>query len=283
MTYTYASSDGNDGGDNDDQLEPQQDDNIGGNDGSSESENSGFMGEEGGSEDSSNSDDNMGNEDQVQDDNEEICDNGIDDNGDGLIDQQDPITCPDENEEICDNGIDDNNDGLVDKDDLAACSDENKEEESRGAEQGGIAPGQVGPQGELLPPSGMGGNGEGVGGKETLFGGGNKQPLSEEQGFGTVAGEICDDGVDNDGDNLVDLADDECAGTQTQAAATTMTYEDWHNNCIGMAGFGGCPISPPCNSPPPPNMIETLNYEKPALHYKRNYRSSQILYLKNIA
>ena len=112
---------------------------------------------------------------------------------------------------------------------------------------------------------------------------GTNNHLSEEQGFGTVAGEICDDGVDNDGDNLVDLADDECAGTQTQAAATTMTYEDWHNNCIGMAGFGGCPISPPCNSPPPPNMIETLNYEKPALHYKRNYRSSQILYLKNIA
>lgn len=42
----------------------------------------------------------------------EICDNGIDDNGDGLIDGEDP-DC----QEVCDNGIDDDADGHVDDED----------------------------------------------------------------------------------------------------------------------------------------------------------------------
>ncbi len=48
----------------------------------------------------------------------EICDNGIDDDGDGLIDCSDSECYSlDECVEICDNGIDDNNNGLVDGDD----------------------------------------------------------------------------------------------------------------------------------------------------------------------
>jgi hypothetical protein len=51
---------------------------------------------------------------------QEICNNGIDDNGDGLVDCADPecigsLACkPTMGREICDNGIDDNGDHLVD-------------------------------------------------------------------------------------------------------------------------------------------------------------------------
>ncbi|NNE28652.1 MAG: T9SS type A sorting domain-containing protein [Saprospiraceae bacterium] len=49
----------------------------------------------------------------------EICDNGIDDDGDGLTDCEDPdcsnaSNCQTSNPEICDNGIDDDGDGLTD-------------------------------------------------------------------------------------------------------------------------------------------------------------------------
>ena len=48
----------------------------------------------------------------------EVCDNGIDDDGDGLIDGDDPdCQDPPPGEEICDNGIDDDGDGLIDGDD----------------------------------------------------------------------------------------------------------------------------------------------------------------------
>ena len=45
---------------------------------------------------------------------DEICDNQIDDNGDGLIDCQDPLCKIACTPEICDNQIDDNGDGLID-------------------------------------------------------------------------------------------------------------------------------------------------------------------------
>jgi Ca2+-binding RTX toxin-like protein len=47
---------------------------------------------------------------------EEICGNGVDDDGDGKVDNADPdcqVVVP----EVCDNGVDDNGDGLVDTDD----------------------------------------------------------------------------------------------------------------------------------------------------------------------
>jgi len=47
---------------------------------------------------------------------DEICDNGIDDDGDNLIDGDDP-DCQEESVEICDNGIDDDGDNLIDGDD----------------------------------------------------------------------------------------------------------------------------------------------------------------------
>jgi len=48
----------------------------------------------------------------------EICDNGIDDDGDKLIDCDDPdCDCTPPPTEICDNGIDDDGDKLIDCDD----------------------------------------------------------------------------------------------------------------------------------------------------------------------
>lgn len=47
---------------------------------------------------------------------DEICNNGVDDDGDGLIDSADP-DCSAPTEEICDNGIDDDDDGLIDGND----------------------------------------------------------------------------------------------------------------------------------------------------------------------
>lgn len=48
----------------------------------------------------------------------EICNNGIDDDGDGLVDCDDPdCTLNEDCGEICDNGIDDDGDGLIDGDD----------------------------------------------------------------------------------------------------------------------------------------------------------------------
>lgn len=46
----------------------------------------------------------------------EICNNGVDDDGDGLTDEEDP-DCSGRSEEICDNGVDDDGDGLVDEED----------------------------------------------------------------------------------------------------------------------------------------------------------------------
>ena len=43
----------------------------------------------------------------------EICDNGIDDDGDGFIDGDD-LDC----QELCNNGIDDDGDGFIDCDDM---------------------------------------------------------------------------------------------------------------------------------------------------------------------
>jgi hypothetical protein len=159
----------------------------------------------------------------------EVCDNGIDDNNDGLTDGEDSVTCPQEEQDTQQSSLSDD-------------VDTNTEEQQQEA--------QLDTDSQLREQT-----------SEV------EDQLFEDEQVKEVAEEICDDGLDNDGDNLVDIADDECAGPQTQAAATTapapasMTYEEWHNQCIGLAGFGGCPLSPPCNLPPPTNMIETLNYD----------------------
>ncbi len=54
----------------------------------------------------------------------EVCDNGIDDDGDGLVDCEDPDCCNSSNcncSEICSNGLDDDGDGLVDCNDPDCC------------------------------------------------------------------------------------------------------------------------------------------------------------------
>ena len=122
---------------------------------------------------------------------EEICDNGVDDNGDGLVDSQDTNACPaggggeQITEEICDNGVDDNGDGLVDSQDTNACP------AGGGGEQ--IT--------EEICDNGVDDNGDGlVDSQDTNAcpaGGGGEQ----------ITEEICDNGVDDNGDGLVDSQD----------------------------------------------------------------------------
>src|SRR5918995_3861667 len=51
---------------------------------------------------------------------QEICNNGVDDDGDGLKDAEDVNSCP-AVPEICNNGLDDDRDGLKDAEDVNSC------------------------------------------------------------------------------------------------------------------------------------------------------------------
>jgi hypothetical protein len=96
--------------------------------------------------------------------------------------------------------------------------DNNDDNEGEDQDEGD-ALGQGETEGELFSPFG---NGEGIAGGETSYPQSeNEQPLDEDQQeFETVSGEICHDGFDNDGDSMIDLADDECSGSQTQGSVT---------------------------------------------------------------
>ena len=116
------------------------------------------------------------------DDNGDSSDSADSDSDDNIDADEDQVQ--DDYEEICDNGIDDNNDGLIDKDDLEACPDENDDDSDESDEQDGDVPGLGGTGGELFSPLGSGDNKEVGGGGKTLFEGENEQPLSEEQAPG---------------------------------------------------------------------------------------------------
>jgi len=113
----------------------------------------------------------------------EICDNGIDDNGDGLVDCDDPycFRFPACIQEICDNGIDDNGNGLVDCED-PACAD------------------ALNCQPEICN-DGIDNNGNGF------------IDCRDIQCIDSIycQPEICNDGIDNNGDGLVDCDDPQCA------------------------------------------------------------------------
>jgi hypothetical protein len=118
----------------------------------------------------------------------EICGNGIDDDGNGLVDCADPACagfsfCKNGGE-ICNNGIDDNGNGLVDCDDPACRMDPSC---SNGRE---------------LCNNGRDDNGDGL------------VDCADPQCAGDPVCrrmvEICNDGLDNDGDGLIDCQDPDC-------------------------------------------------------------------------
>jgi len=118
----------------------------------------------------------------------EVCDNGLDDDGDGFVDCQDPDCKSDPNcsssPEICDNGFDDDNDGLVDCNDPECFT----------------FPGCT--SNPEVCDNGIDDDGDGL------------VDCNDPQCFGHPAcqtnPEICDNGIDDDGDELTDCNDPEC-------------------------------------------------------------------------
>jgi len=129
----------------------------------------------------------------------EICGNGIDDDCNGLIDCQDPMCsyypdCGEEN--ICDNGVDDDGDGLVDCADPDCCFTTS------------------------CPPVDEDGDGyyDMPCGRDCDDTDPNAYPGTQDTfTYWGVAGgqatEICDNGVDDDCNGLIDLADPYCGRT----------------------------------------------------------------------
>ena len=114
---------------------------------------------------------------------QEICNNGIDDTGNGLVDCKDP-QCADSiycRPEICDNGIDDNGNGLID------CADPQ-------------CAGALVCQREICN-DGIDNNGNGL------------VDCEDPQCAGSIycRPEICDNGIDDNGNGLVDCDDPQCA------------------------------------------------------------------------
>src|SRR5918994_1933074 len=172
----------------------------------------------------------------------EICDNLVDDDNDGLVDNQDSVDCPatpglvptpepeeeeavveeeepaDEDSqatavEICDNTLDDDGDGLVDTEDTEDCpmaeaAPEEEEEEAAPEEEEPIPTPTPAPEveEEAAPeeeeeelPTPEPGEEEAVVEEE--------EPADEDSQATAV--EICDNTLDDDGDGLVDTEDTE--------------------------------------------------------------------------
>lgn len=147
-----------------------------------------------------------------------LCTDRTDNDGDGLIDSDDP-DCPQNPVEICDNGIDDDGDGKIDGGD-ADCA-------------GSVE----------ICDDGIDNDGDGKidGGDADCFStgwgeicnngidddGDGKIDAADSE-CGRVTPEICNNGIDDDGDGKVDLADKECgpSGSGRVLGATDTTEED---------------------------------------------------------
>src|SRR5215217_6221997 len=113
---------------------------------------------------------------------ETVCDDGIDDDNDGLVDSDDPhcqgqvVTV----ETVCDDGIDDDNDGLVDSDDPDC--------------QGQVV------TVETVCDDGIDDDNDGLVDSDD----------PDCQGQVVTVETVCDDGIDDDNDGLVDSDDPDC-------------------------------------------------------------------------
>ena len=114
----------------------------------------------------------------------EICDDGVDNDGDGFADLDDPDCIDPLPREVCDDGIDNDGDGATDCDDSmcighAACPAREVCDDGIDNERDGAA---------------------------------DCDDADCEGHPSCLARELCDDGIDNDGDALVDCEDRDCGG-----------------------------------------------------------------------
>jgi hypothetical protein len=145
----------------------------------------------------------------------EICDNGSDDNGDGLVDCLDPQCTDDPTcDEICDNGTDDNGDGLLDCYDPRCAGDPACDEVCDDTEDNDL---------DLLTDC--------------------DDPDCAADAACTEGS--CSDTLDGDGDTLVDCADGDCMGDTACAtgaaaagAACAANTDCAGGACLDEAGWG---------------------------------------------
>ena len=136
----------------------------------------------------------------------EICNNGIDDDGDGLIDCDDPDcsgapVCS--QAEICNNGIDDDGDGLID------CADPD------------CSNAPVCNRVEICN-NGIDDDGDGL--VDCADPDCSNAPICN-------LAEICDNGIDDDGDGLIDCADPDCTGAPVcRIAPLSSSPGYWQSN-----------------------------------------------------
>ncbi|MGM0597762.1 MAG: hypothetical protein ACQES9_12070 [Myxococcota bacterium] len=142
---------------------------------------------------------------------DEICTNGIDDDGDGAIDCDDSDcanhnSCKDD-PEICDNGIDDDGDGAIDCDDADCVDDPACEDETPEICDNGIDDDD---DGDI--------------------------DCEDSECAGSVhceTDEICDNGIDDDGDGDIDCEDSECSSDPacTSNCSVDYLYHDTGSSC----------------------------------------------------
>lgn len=176
---------------------------------------------------------------EVADQYVEVCDNGIDDNGDGLIDcgdpscaafsgcttEPDPGTDPDAKQEICDNEIDDDGDGLIDCDDpdcadFAGCTSEPDPGTDPDAKQE-ICDNEIDDDGDGLVDCDDPDCADFAG-------------CTAEPDPGTDPDrkpEICDNEIDDNGDGLIDCDDPDCS-------------DDWYCLVDDLSGSSDCSALP---------------------------------------
>ena len=177
----------------------------------------------------------------------ELCDNGRDDNGNGLIDCQDP-QCADVlhcRPEICDNGRDDNGNGLIDCADPACAAALHCQPE--------------------LCDNGQDDNGNGL--VDCL------DPTCFDYPTCWIHGEICDNERDDNGNGLVDCADPDCHGSPAcaegpvdpvdptdpsdpQPPTSPSDIADGHH----LAGGQSCAVQPQHRSPAAPLWLLALAF-----------------------
>ncbi|MFH2005534.1 MAG: trypsin-like serine protease [bacterium] len=161
----------------------------------------------------------------------ELCDNGVDDDGDGAVDCADPDCASDPGcqttPEDCDNGVDDDGDGAID------CADPDCETDS--ACQGG----------QELCTNGVDDDGDGA--IDCA------DPDCVTAPSCQTGPEDCDNGVDDDGDGAIDCADPDCETDAYCLAGRELCDNQIDDDGDGTADCADpdCATAPSCQPDPP--------------------------------